>query len=76
MAKDYRFFNQTDEFRPWLEEANPMTCIDGKTGYEQYYIDMEGFWRNIYDKEYHQVKWNDQLQEGTVYVVDDDKTEG
>ena len=76
MAKDYRFFNQTDEFRPWLEEANPMTCIDGKTGYEQYYIDMEGFWRNIYDKEYHQVKWNDQLQEGTVYIVDDDKTEG
>ena len=24
------------------------TAIDRKTGYEQYYTDMEGFWRQIY----------------------------
>jgi len=44
MAKDYRAFNQLDEFEIWLKESNPL-CLDGKTGYEQYYTDLEGFWR-------------------------------
>lgn len=67
MAKDYRSFNQIGEFGAWLEEANPYTCIAGKTGYEQYYIDMEGFWRQIYDKSWHDVKWNDDLKQGRIY---------
>ena len=28
---------------------NQNLYIDGKTGYEQYYIDLEGFWRLLYD---------------------------
>lgn len=50
MAKDYNMFNQIDEYKSWLKESNPM-FINGKTGYEQYYIDIEGFWRDIYQTE-------------------------
>lgn len=50
MAIDYRKYNHSDEeFIPHLIEKNPEMCARGRTGYEQYYIDMEGFWRQIYD---------------------------
>lgn len=45
MAKDYRKYNHLDDFESRVMAANPNTCPLGKTGYEQYYIDIEGFWR-------------------------------
>jgi hypothetical protein len=44
MALDYRKLNYTDDFLYYLTEANP-SFINGVTGYEQYYIDLEGFCR-------------------------------
>lgn len=41
MAMDYYKYGQRDDF---LSKV-------GKTGYEQFYIDMQGFWRQLYDPE-------------------------
>jgi hypothetical protein len=35
-----------------IRERNPTFYPSGYTGYEQYYIDILGFWRQIYDPEY------------------------
>lgn len=51
MALDYRKGNRDDNFISDLIASNPLTCERGKTGYEQYYIDMEGFWRQLYNPE-------------------------
>ena len=57
MALDYRryYYNNIDnEFFVQLQENNGiddegnLRYPGGKTGYEQYYTDMEGFWRQIY----------------------------
>jgi hypothetical protein len=45
MALDYRKAGHTDNFVSDLMRENPELCQRGRTGYEQYYIDMEGFWR-------------------------------
>ena len=64
MALDYRKGNRDDNFVSDLIKNNPLTCQRGKTGYEQYYIDMEGFWRQIYDpskintEEYDEYGWH------------------
>ena len=44
MALDYRRCYHNDDFLYYLKKYNPW-CTTGKTGYEQYYIDLEGFWR-------------------------------
>lgn len=48
MALDYRKYYHNDDFLYNLAKANPQ-YPDGRTGYEQYYVDMEGFWRQIYN---------------------------
>lgn len=48
MALDYYRHNQEENFLINLELANP-EFIDGKTGYEQYYSDLQGFWRQLYN---------------------------
>ena len=48
MALDFRKFSHDDDFIFKLRSANPQ-CVYGKTGYEQYYTDMEGFWRDLYN---------------------------
>jgi len=44
MALDYYKYNQFDDYDYFLKMFNPK-FTDGKTGYEKYYIDIEGFWR-------------------------------
>lgn len=48
MALDWRKHNYDDDFLLRLAELNPQWPT-GKTGYEQYYIDLEGYWRQLYD---------------------------
>ena len=55
MALDYRqFYYDNDNFYIELRDNNGYDnngnyrYIDGKTGYEQYYTDLEGFWRQLY----------------------------
>lgn len=51
MALDYSKYNHLDNFEQKITEANQSIQLysTGRTGYEQYYIDLEGFWRQLYD---------------------------
>jgi len=52
MALDYYKYNFLDDFELRVAAANPDRQIgypNGRTGYEQYYIDMQGFWRQLYN---------------------------
>ena len=49
MAMDYYKYNILDEFELRVAEANPELYPTGRTGYEQYYTDMQGFWRDLYN---------------------------
>ena len=49
MAKDYYKNNTRDEFELLVKANNEPYYTTGKTGYERYYIDLQGFWRQIYN---------------------------
>ena len=49
MAIDYDAHNQDDDYTIQLINNNPEMCQNGRTGYEQFYIDMQGFWRQLYN---------------------------
>ena len=49
MAVDHHAYSQYDDYIDKLIEANPDTCSNGTTGYEQYYVDMISFWRELYE---------------------------
>jgi hypothetical protein len=49
MAKDYYKHNTLDEFELLVKNNNAPFYPTGKTGYERYYIDLQGFWRQIYN---------------------------
>ena len=51
MQKDYYKYGHLDDFNLKIIEANPQYYPLGLTGYEQYYIDIQGFWRYLYDPE-------------------------
>jgi hypothetical protein len=44
MAIDFYRHNQEPDYLIKLEKYNP-EFINGKTGYEQYYSDIQAFWR-------------------------------
>ena len=54
MAKDYYLHNDDDEYEIMLNRNNTLPLFNirlferGHTGYEQYYHDIEGFWRLLY----------------------------
>lgn len=48
MALDYRKCQKDSDFLYNLASKNPQYPT-GRTGYEQYYTDLEGFWRMLYD---------------------------
>ena len=50
MAKDYNQYNFLDDFELRIIAANP-DYPTGRTGYEQYYTDILGFWRDLYNPE-------------------------
>ena len=50
MAKDYYQYNFLDDFELKIIAANP-DYPTGRTGYEQYYSDLQGFWRGLYNPE-------------------------
>lgn len=52
MALDYRKHHDDEDYYIKLTNMNYGNYANGKTGYEQYYVDMEGFWRQLYNPEY------------------------
>lgn len=51
MAIDYNKHHLDEDYYVVLNKNNYGLYSNGKTGYEQYYVDLEGFWRSIYDPE-------------------------
>lgn len=51
MALDYYKYNQQDDFLSLIAINNPIYFPTGKTGYEMFYTDLQGFWRQIYNPE-------------------------
>lgn len=52
MAIDFNKHGDEDDFLAIIREKNPTFYPTGYTGYEQYYTDIEGFWRQLYNPEY------------------------
>ena len=48
MARDYYKHNTEDAFEYTVAQNNPQYYKTGRTGYESYYIDLQGFWRELY----------------------------
>lgn len=48
MAIDYSLYNHDDDFLATIRLNNIDYYPTGYTGYEQYYIDMHSFWRQLY----------------------------
>ncbi len=76
MAKDYRRHNHEDNFERVVAARNHPLYPTGLTGYEQYYTDLEGFWRQLYsfyltEKE----KITDTEYAYTLYRDIEDKTD-
>ncbi len=52
MAEDYNDHHLDEDYYVKMAENNYGNYMNGKTGYEQYYVDMDAFWRELYDPEY------------------------
>lgn len=52
MALDYKKHGDEDDFLIQIRKRNPSFYPTGYTGYEHYYIDLDGFWRQLYDPDY------------------------
>lgn len=51
MALDYRRLHYKDDYLTLLHKYNPHLLTE-KTQFEQYYVDMEAFWRQLYTLRY------------------------
>lgn len=52
MAQDYNKHHTEDDFYLTIAHNNPINFPKGITGYEQYYTDLDGFWRELYNPFY------------------------
>lgn len=57
MAVDHHAQSQYDDYIDKLITMNPTTCPNGVTGYEQYYVDMISFWRELYENK----QWKEEV---------------
>lgn len=57
MAVDHHAQSQYDDYTDKLIATNPNTCPNGVTGYEQYYVDMISFWRELYENK----QWKEEV---------------
>ena len=71
MALDYKRYYHDDDFLYNLSKSNPQ-YPDGHTGYEQYYTDLEGFWRTLYNPEaeiqYQSIPYNEIKDYDNLYI--------
>ena len=66
MAKDYFKHGQEDDFEIRIAQNNGDYYPTGMTGYEQYYTDIQGFWRDLYNPELDE-KINEKTKEKDEY---------
>lgn len=72
------YLTDPDQFLYEVGKRNPEYYPTGYTGYEQYYTDMQGFWRQLYNPEYvpeveyenghyNNKNWTDSVVKKTIY---------
>ena len=78
MALDYFKHNQEDDFYTKLIRNNPHHYPTGMTGYEQFYTDIQGFWRQMYDPlptvKYYQYYYGSGSDKEFIPVTEDKET--
>lgn len=74
MALDYFQYNEEYDFKNTIIKNNKLYYSTGKTGYEKYYTDLQGFWRQLYDPEASEYK-TDLYILGRYIQIDKDKIE-
>ena len=78
MALDYFKHNQEDDFYTKLIRNNPYHYPTGMTGYEQFYTDIQGFWRQMYDPlptvKYYQYYYGSGSDKEFIPVTENKKT--
>ena len=52
VTSENNYLKDPDQFLYEVGKRNPEYYPTGYTGYEQYYTDMQGFWRQLYNPEY------------------------
>lgn len=85
MAKDYYQHNHDDDFERMIQLNNAKTFYQkdntpqafrdyekGRTGYEQYYHDIEGFWRLLYAPKDEVDEFDKSINESTLFYIDKD----
>ena len=74
MALDYSKCHTFDDFYYYLAQANP-DFPSGITGYEQYYIDLQSFWRDLYNPNpninYEPIAFN-EVKKSSLLLDDDE----
>lgn len=78
MALDYYNHNQKDDFYVQLIRQNEENYPTGMTGYEQFYSDIQGFWRQMYNPhpqvKYYQYYYGSGSDKEFVPVSEDKET--
>ena len=76
MQKDYYQHNHDDDFTVQITRNNLNTIIEnknyyihGRTGYEQYYHDIEGFWRLLYAPEEYLKQYDSDNPKNPAYSI-------
>lgn len=72
MAVDFYQHGQDNDYYYKLQRTNPWV-LNGKTGYEQYYSDLQGFWRELYNPN---PTHDDIEQYGEYYDVNGSNSQG
>ena len=78
MAKDYYLHNHDDDYEIMLNRNNTIPKLNvrlfefGRTGYEQYYHDLEGFWRLLYAPQEYVDNYNVNKAKIPAYTINKD----
>lgn len=71
MALDFFQYNQKDDFLAVIGANNNVLYPTGYTGYEQYYTDLQGFWRQLYNPDAEcQLVWKSGQYEVEKNILD------
>ena len=74
MASDNFKYGHLDNFELLVAKANPDFYPDGITGYEQYYLDILGNWRNLYiQPNFEEIDKQIQSKNEAIKTKEDDK---
>lgn len=77
MSLDYNMYHHDEDFLLKIDANNTLpdnshVYLGGHTGYEQYYIDINGFWRDLYDP-YYTYSYYVSAPTKTQYSINKDK---